>query len=48
MGIDALSDEPVGERDEKQDEQENATGLVVEEPTDRHEEDITQVKSGGG
>ena len=42
----SFGDEPVGDCHEDENEQEESTGLIIEEPADRHEEDITQVKSG--
>ena len=36
----AFGDEPVAERDKQQDEEEESTGLIIEEPADSHEEDI--------
>ena len=46
--MDPLSDEPVGECDEGQDEQEESAGLVVKEPADEHQIDVAQMEPAVG
>ena len=43
--IDALGNEPVAERNKEQYEQEESAGFVIEEPADKHKEDIAQVEA---
>lgn len=43
--VDALADEPVAQGDEGENEQEDAGGLVVEEPRRCHEVDVAGVQS---
>jgi hypothetical protein len=36
---------PIGECDEKQDEEKNTTCLVVEKPANNHQEDVSHMQS---
>ena len=48
MLVNLLRNQPVRERDKSQYEQEDAAGLIVEEPADGHEIDIAQMKPSAG
>ena len=44
MGFDPAGQDPVAQRDERQNEQEQAAGLIVEEPADEEQIHIAQVQ----